>query len=69
MHPRDGGWDVHVTYTSRLMGFGRRKLPCCLQNLNTDIRSSPHTNRHNASFAAEIAHNVSSRKRIEILEK
>ena len=24
---------------------------------------------HNASFAAEIAHNVSSRKRIEILEK
>ncbi|CEG19375.1 60S RIBOSOMAL PROTEIN L32 AND DNA-DIRECTED RNA POLYMERASE II, SUBUNIT N, partial [Ceraceosorus bombacis] len=24
--------------------------------------------RHNASFAAEIAHNVSSRKRLDILE-
>ena len=28
-----------------------------------------HTARHNGSYAAEIAHNVSSKKRIDILEK
>lgn len=49
--------------TRHLMPNGYRRL------VVSNARDLDLLLMHNASFAAEVAHNVSSRKRIEILEK